>query len=335
MQTHHISSVLTDPGTIQTTHIETPASRFSSGKSFTQKAPDTGDQKMTPIERAGTRWVRERRNRGEISKCTVEGYSTVIRRFAGVTGPKPVKDITRRDIERFLAHMQRQHLAPGTVCLNLAVLRSWGEHLVDRGTLKTNPARGVRGPKRPSGCPRPYNTEQMQALFAACQSSRDRLIIELAAQLGLRASEICGLEVGDIDFVGELLLIRHGKGSKEAVMPLTVDAVSAIRDYLAEVGTVGGPLIRSETSGLAIGRNWVSCIFRRVAYEAGVKVRARDGVNLHAVRHTFATDVYARTRDPYLLRDGLRHADISTGERYAKGPAMDELRQGIEGRHYR
>lgn len=291
---------------------------------------------MTFIERASTRWIRDRRNRGEISKCTVEGYSTALRRFAGVAGAKPVNQINRRDVERLLVHMQREGLSAGTITLNLAVVRSWGDHLVERGTLKSNPARGVRGPKRPTGCPRPYNAEQMAALFAACQTSRDRLIIELAAQLGLRASEIAGLEVGDIDFVGRFLVVRHGKGSKRAVLPLTVAALDALREYLGEVGMVAGPLIRSERFAWApIGRNWVSSIFRRVAYEAGVKVRSRDGVNLHAVRHTFATDVYERTKDAYLLRDGLRHAQLSTGEQYTKGPAIEALRAGIEGRHYR
>lgn len=289
---------------------------------------------VTPLERAATRWVRERRARREISQCTATNYLVALRGFALIVGPRPVTAVTQRDVERYVA--SQNHLGASTINVRLAAVRSFCEHLVRDGKLNSNPARNVRGPRRPRPCPRSLTDEQMGLLFAACQDSRDRMVISLAVQLGLRCGEIADLETGDVDLIGKTVIVQHGKGGKRAVLPLTGEAEAAIRAYIDAVGLSAGPLVRSlQNPQVPLSRQWVSQIFRRVAYEAGVKVRGRDGVDLHSMRHTFATGVYRQTRDAYVLRDALRHSTLATSEVYTRGPSFDELRHALEGRCYR
>lgn len=289
---------------------------------------------LSPTLLSAQQWLDGRKQRGEIRPATYDNYWLALRKFAEVVGDKKPKNLNQRDAERYVASLS--HLSPGTAILNLAAVRGWCDHLVVRGVLPRNPFVGVRGPRRPEPCSRAFTQTQVAALIGACQTSRERLIIELGVQLGLRASEIASLQVGDIDMIGRLLVVRHGKGGKRAVLGLTEAAETAIVRYLADYPIKAGPLFRSERrpwDGLT--RQWVSGIFRRIAYEAKVKDHGWDGNSLHALRHTMATDVYERTKDLYMVKGALRHSRLSTVEHYARNPSLEAVRQGMEGRCYR
>jgi integrase len=129
-------------------------------------------------------------------------------------------------------------------------------------------------------------------VLEVCADSRERLIVTLGLQLGLRRMEIAALELGDISLRENTLIVRHGKGGHARLLPLTVAARDAVVAYLAEYRISAGPLIRQlRYPERGIGANYVSRMASRLAFEAGVKVAPGDGVSSHSWRHTAASDV--------------------------------------------
>jgi integrase/recombinase XerD len=133
---------------------------------------------------------------------------------------------------------------------------------------------------------------------------------------GLRASEVIGLDVADVD-LDEGLLRARGKGSKERVIPVGRAAVAAIRTYLAHGRP---PLVRLAPEralfvnfrGHALTRQGLYKIVRRHAISAGLAER----MSPHTLRHTFATHLLAGGCDLRSVQEMLGHADVATTQLY-------------------
>lgn len=150
--------------------------------------------------------------------------------------------------------------------------------------------------------------------------------------MGLRRCEIAWAEVGDLDLVERSVRIV-GKGGHQRVVALTQEVERAIRTYLAETNHHAGPLVRDSTGTHGLTPDRIGRLWSDVAYRAGVKERAWDGVASHAARHTAGTDV-AHAAGPIVARDLLGHANLSTTDRYIGGVDLETQRAAIEGRRY-
>jgi integrase/recombinase XerD len=162
---------------------------------------------------------------------------------------------------------------------------------------------------------------EVQALLSAPKGSdpaslRDRALLEVMYACGLRASEVIGLEVTDID-LDEGLLRARGKGSKERVVPVGSAAVAALRSYLAH----GRPALVKLTPeralfvnfrGQALTRQGLYKIVRRHASSVGLA----DRMSPHTLRHTFATHLLSGGCDLRSVQEMLGHADVATTQLY-------------------
>jgi integrase/recombinase XerD len=145
---------------------------------------------------------------------------------------------------------------------------------------------------------------------------RDRAILEVMYACGLRASEVIGLDVSDVD-LDEGLLRARGKGSKERVVPVGRAAVAAIRAYLAHGRTA---LVRLAPEralfvnfrGQSLTRQGLYKIVRRHATTAGLG----DRMSPHTLRHTFATHLLSGGCDLRSVQEMLGHADVATTQLY-------------------
>jgi integrase len=238
------------------------------------------------------------------------------------------------DFHRYLA--MRAHLAPGTRRREFSDVRGFPRWLVNTGALVRDPSAGVKAPRVPKAVHRALPGDEARAVLEVCADSRERLIVTLGLQLGSRRSEIAGLELGDISLHENTLIVRHGKGGHQRLLPLTVAAPDAVVAYLAEYRISAGPLIRQvRYPARPIGANYVSRMASRLAFEAGVKVAAGDGVSSHSWRHTCASDIYTKTRDVLAVRDVLGHDSLTSTQVYVKGLDTERLREAMEGRTYR
>jgi integrase/recombinase XerD len=254
------------------------------------------------------------------SPRTVAAYRRDLDSLASWLG-KPVGKATVEELERYLAELRAQGLAPSTIARRAAAIRSFFRHQMLLGRVNENPAAGVQLPRRRRQLPRTLSPREAERLLEAAvgttpRALRDRALVELLYGAGLRVSEAVGLERGGVDL--EHRVVRAlGKGDRERIVPIGREAAEALRRYLAR----GRPHLnrrhRSElflnAQGGALTRAGAFLILRRLAEKAGLEP---DRVHPHLLRHTFATHLLEGGADLRSVQEMLGHADLSTTELY-------------------
>ena len=175
--------------------------------------------------------------------------------------------------------------------------------------------------------PRSFPAHELHALLHACVRERDRLILQVGFQCGLRVSEIVGLDVPDLDWERGQLLVRRGKGDKDRTVPVPSKLLTALGTYLA--GRTRGPLFPSPRGGHLTTRA-VQKLMKRLAIRAGLPDAARPyRTNPHKLRHTAATRWLRSGADIIEVRDLLGHASVATTQGYLSADSS-RLKAAVE-----
>lgn len=272
-------------------------------------------------------YLKQRVELGEIKRSTaIQDGRLIVSMIDGCKGK-----LTAQRVERW---WRTQKQAPGTRRHKWSRCRLFTQWLQMKGRLRSDPFVNIRRPKVPRSLHRALDHDAAAAVLDACEDRRARVVVLLGLQVGLRREEIARLELGGISWSAKTLFVR-GKGDHERYVPLTVELEAELRAYLREQPLTAGPLIRSKRSpnkGIGTGSVWL--IVDKAARAAGVKLAACDGVSTHALRHTAATDVARRTRDPLAVKGLLGHADLSTTTRYIADLDVGALAEACAGRTY-
>ena len=178
------------------------------------------------------------------SAHTLRAYQRELHAFASFIterhGPnQPVAAVEHTQIRAWLASLYDRGLSKASAARALAAVRSWFRWLARTGHVEQNAASLVATPRLPKHLPRVPSIEQMnQAVDSVSQEAaswpaRDRAILEVLYGCGIRNAELTGLNVDDIHWANEAILVR-GKGQKQRLVPLGDAAAQALRIYLAE-----------------------------------------------------------------------------------------------------
>jgi site-specific recombinase XerD len=221
-------------------------------------------------------------------------------------------------------------LTPATVARRLSALSSWYDFLVKLGAVEVNPVAAADRPRvdRDHSATVGLTPQEVDALLAAADAdtgpmaARNRVVIALLADLGLRVGELVGLDLADLGTERGHRSVRFvGKGGKQrrrALTPSTahaVDAYLAVRAAAAGVAPheLTGPLLVTAT-GARLDRHAVFRLVRRLARAAGIPAWAR--LSPHSLRHAFATTARAEGAPLEDVQDAMGHADPRTTRRY-------------------
>lgn len=277
-------------------------------------------------------YVTERRARHEFNERTAKVVGSVLAGFAKAVGDPDASELSRAHVDRWI---RSADVLPSSLRHRLSTVRGFCQWLVLRDVLVRDPTLGMKGPRKARTMPRVLAHDDVAKLLETAPDARARLIITLMVQEGLRAIEVSNLEWGDIDEVNRMVRVV-GKFGNQRLLPLTNEALRALRRYLAEHPPIPGPLIRSyDRPRRGIGPHYISCLLSGWMLDAGVKQRPRDGVSGHALRRTAATDVAGRSKDPHAVAEMLGHNDLSSLGPYIARLHAEELRPAMEGRTYR
>lgn len=154
---------------------------------------------------------------------------------------------------------------------------------------------------------------------------RNAVMVELLLGTGLRVSELCALRTGDLYLQDGRadVLVRRGKGGKARMVAISGRLAAYLRQYLEGVEP-NGPLFVSERGG-HLTRSAVHRVWKTALERAGLPT----SWGVHATRHSYAVEVYRRTRDLRLTQRLLGHANVATTTVYAN--LLDEdVRRGVE-----
>jgi integrase/recombinase XerD len=264
-----------------------------------------------------------------LSRNTLEAYRSDLLQFGRFLAEREVDALTATgaDVSDFLTDLakgdgaDRAPASTATLHRKAACLRSFYRHLRRENLLSDDPTAALSSPRRGKRLPEVLTRGEVQSLLSAPKGSdpaslRDRALLEVMYACGLRASEVIGLAVTDVD-LDEGLLRARGKGSKERVVPVGRAAVGALRSYLSH----GRPALVKLTPeralfvnfrGQALTRQGLYKIVRRHASTVGLA----DRMSPHTLRHTFATHLLSGGCDLRSVQEMLGHADVATTQLY-------------------
>lgn len=185
----------------------------------------------------------------------------------------------------------------------LSTLSSFYRYLNMQGVIATNPIATVERPRlREEGLVY-LKHDQVVSLINSIEDPRDRLVVRLIYATGVRVSELCSIDVEDIDFEEQTIRIR-GKGGKFRIVFVDSETLSEIRSYLQGRGS--GPLFFGQNKK-HISRRTVQYIFSKYAPK---------GITPHKIRHSYASELYRRSKNLRVLQENLGHSSIKTTEIY-------------------
>jgi integrase/recombinase XerC len=277
------------------------------------------------------------------SEHTLRAYRRELAGFAVYMRERhaAIADVARIEhthIRAYLGELLERGLSKASTARALAAIRSWFKWLAFTGRVEQNVASLVATPKLPKHLPRVPSIEQMNRVVdsvdeeAASWPARDRAILELLYGCGIRNAELTGLNLNDIQWANEAILVR-GKGHKQRLVPLGDAAGQALRAYMGErearlrakFGPTGRTTpalfvslqLRGVGNGSGEGRlttRSVGRIVKRVAILRGLSA----DVHPHTLRHAFGTHLLEEGADLRAIQELLGHERLSTTQRYTQ-----------------
>ncbi len=280
-------------------------------------------------------------NERRASAHTLRAYRRELRAFAAWLADRReglhIAQIEHTHIRAYLGTLYDRGLSKVSAARALAAIRSWFKWLARAGHIQQNAATLVATPRLPKHLPRVPSIEQMNRVVdsvrddAASWPARDKAILELLYGCGIRNAELTALNLDDIHWANEAILVR-GKGQKQRYVPLGDAAAEALRAYLVERSTLlaaaGGKqppqtpalFVNLQLRGLKKGgearltTRSVGRIVKRIAILRGLS----SDVHPHTLRHAFGTHLLEEGADLRAIQELLGHERLSTTQRYTQ-----------------
>ena len=295
-------------------------------------------------------WLTEKQTLGRgLSANSESAYrndlALVAARIASPVGDAPPlarlqpEDLTPQRVRAGFADLARDGAAVSSRTRAIGVWKAFCSWLADNGYLDADPTVGISRPRRPDTLPVAFTDEQLAAILAAASQpdpdarapwpARDRALVITLAGTGVRASELCGLTIGDLTTGQDPLLRVHGKGGKTRVVPLSPAVAATLAEYLQDRSErfpsqtkpdADDPLFVSY-AGTALTRGALKQYVYRWLLRAGVP--RPEGEAVHAFRHTFATGLIHNGADLASVRQLLGHASIASTQIYLRMTGVD------------
>ncbi len=271
---------------------------------------------------------------------TLAAYGRDLARFSGFAqseggGRLPDAEGVRRYVDTLYA----AGLKGRSVARHLITLRNLYGFLLREGLIETDPTAVLVLPRQWKNLPKYLNLEEINRLTEAPDTARatglrNRAMFELLYAAGLRVSELCQLELSDLD--DDLGVVRvMGKGGKQRLVPVGEAALEAVNSWLAHGR---GGLLRGRASPYlfitARGTRLTRQGFWKALVQCGKKAGVSRGLSPHVLRHSFATHLLEGGADLRAVQTMLGHADISTTQIYTH-VARSRLRKTVEEHHPR
>ncbi|HYZ84092.1 MAG TPA: tyrosine-type recombinase/integrase [Bryobacteraceae bacterium] len=270
--------------------------------------------------------------RTNASEHTVRNYASDLAQWMEYITPidadPPAPDaIDMLLLREWMGSLYDQGLSNVTIRRKLSAVRSFFKHLLEKRVIEVNVASLVLTPKVPKTLPRvqtPEQTNQMLDSAAAGQLKRSSLIrdiaiLELLYGTGIRVSELCGLNLRDVDMAQGWILVR-GKGKKERQVPLGERAALTLRDYLEKrYTTTRDQAVFLNNRGKRLSTRSVAKLVKLYA----TALAGDSSLHPHSLRHAYATHLLSDGADLRSIQELLGHARLSTTQKYTQVSLSD------------
>jgi integrase/recombinase XerD len=235
--------------------------------------------------------------------------------FLNSMGIDNVFDITRFHINLYIKELRNRHLKTSSVVRKIAAIRGWFSWLFINGEINIDPTISLEHPKIPAKLPKVLTVDEINSILTLNLTVLQKAIFELLYACGLRFSELCELNLNDINLKTGFVRCM-GKGSKERIVPIGKFAIKTLTKYMKDREfTIKKFNLTSKK--LFINENGKK-LTRQDVYLLIKKISALIGKNAspHTIRHSFATHLLENGADLRIVQELLGHSDVSTTQIY-------------------
>lgn len=264
---------------------------------------------LAEIERF-VNWVRRRSPEAH----TWRDYRCDLAFFLASVGERPLREVTFRDVDKFISEQAEQGFKPATINRRLASIASLYAFLMPEDEQLVCPVFPRRHHLRePQRLPRPVQESDLREFFAVIESIRDRAMFTLMLRCGLRIGEAAHLQLSDLYLEEDFpRMVVRGKGSRQRAVYLSPQAVQVLRDYLAARPAVASDFVFLSYQNQGLSTHAIHMRLLRYREQAGLTLTA------HRLRHSFANDLLNAEMPVTSIQKLLGHRWIETTQVYVQ-----------------
>ncbi len=273
---------------------------------------------------------------------TIEAYNRDIDQYELFLNQKntDVLKANAKDIKLWLVSLSKDEKETSSINRKLSAVRSMYRFLMKKQYIEINPTDKIISPKQQKKLPFFFSEIDMEKLFDVLEYSqdyegiRDKTILEIFYATGMRCSELISLTISSIDFSNNVIRII-GKGNKERIVPMSIQLLQKIKDYLKE---------REANFGMITGTSYLFLtasgepLYRRLVYRIVKKyidkVSTVTKRSPHVIRHTFATHMLNHGADMSAIKSILGHSSLASTQVYVH-TSMEQLKKTYNQAHPR
>ncbi|NEA26357.1 tyrosine recombinase XerC [Actinomadura bangladeshensis] len=276
------------------------------------------------LEDAVADFGRHLRAERDVSPHTLRAYLGDLADLCTYAAATGVTEPAQLDVSLLRAWLARQHAlgrSRATLARRTAAARAFTRHLHRCGLLQNDPGLLLGTPKRQRDLPDVLTQDDAARLLDTMDAQgpiglRDLAVLEVLYGTGVRVSELCGLDIDDLD-TGRRTVRVLGKGGRERIVPVGEPAVRAVQDWLR----AGRPSFANEDSGPALflgvrGGRLHPTTARRVVHARISEVGRVPDLSPHGLRHSAATHLLEGGADLRSVQEILGHASLQTTQLY-------------------
>jgi integrase/recombinase XerD len=200
------------------------------------------------------------------------------------------------------------------------------------GATQNTPTRqGYPRDYRPKRLPTVLTEEEQEALLKQPDQRRrnglrNLCLLRLMLNAGLRAAEVLNIKVNDIDWHNSKVMVREGKGKKDRTLWIGQEDLGILKKWLKlKAKLPESEFLFTTHEGKRLQNRYLRTMVKRLARQAGID----KDVHPHMLRHSFATDLFRKTKNLRLIQKALGHANITTTQIYTH-IVDDELEEAMK-----
>lgn len=248
-----------------------------------------------------------------------------------------LNDINYQNIRAWVTSLMSEKVSARSVNRKLSSLKTFFKFLQKQQIVEVNPMSKISGPKTPKRLPTFVEEQQMNNLFENITFSddlnglRDKLLLDLLYQTGMRRAELANLKESDVDLFNSSIKVL-GKRNKERIIPISLDLKRNLEGYfnVKQTNKIASSSLFVNDKGKALSEQNVYTIVKKYL----AQITSIQKKSPHVLRHTFATHLLNNGADINAVKDLLGHANLSATQVYTHN-TIDKLKKSYKQAHPR
>lgn len=273
------------------------------------------------IEKIAEHFLSDLKGIRNASSNTINSYSIDLKQFMKFCDEKGVceiENITQRHIRAFIVELNTKNNSTSTISRKLTSLRNLFNFSLLLGYLQNNPLRLIKNPKIKRSIPETLPLDSFQKIITLIENEigeskyQVKSIFELLYGSAIRVSELCGLNIVDVNYESRTLKV-YGKGSKERLVPLGQKSIEALKEYMLNLNnkSLKNPLFTSPRGERIYPRYVQRIVKKYIQIVSDVSKKSP-----HILRHSAATHMLDRGADLLGVKEILGHENLKTTQIY-------------------